>query len=230
MDFTLNIQAIEKMLTKSLRLVNSNKNAKKVLLSIDNIIRDIYTNNAFDRLSSNSSKFAAKLINGHDLLDVNKSCVVKSKNRSIEARNKKDTIIRTEKTKTRFIKRDFSSFKHVDATIKVSRNNKRTIERHRRDSRDKTRKNKQKESKIDDIVAIDAHIQTFNQNIDKIYENIRDIITRQAIKKETKKTTAIFAIFAVFAVITTTINKIIEINNDDEFDANNNDNANSNNK
>lgn len=116
-----------------------------------------------ERSTSNSSKSIAKLINKNvDLLDVNESRVVKSKERLIEIRNKKDTIIKTKKAKTKFIKRDFFDFKHVDAIIKVSRDNKRTIERNKRDDRDKVIKNKQKELKIDDIVTINAHIQAFN--------------------------------------------------------------------
>jgi len=154
------------------------------------------------------SKLIVELIdNNVDLLDVNKLYIVKTKERFARAKNRKSTIIRTKKTKTKFIKRDLSNFKHVDKAIKVSRDNKDAIERD--NNRDKARQRKEKKLKANIIVAINANIQVFNKNMDKIYEDIRNIITRQTTKTTTKKTTTIFAIFAIFAIIKTIIKKII---------------------
>ncbi len=112
-----------------------------------------------ERLAFNSSKLVAKLIDENvDLLDVNESRVVKSKERSTKARNKKNTITRIEKTKAKSIKRDSFGFEHVDAAIKASRDGKRTIGRGEKGDRGKAIKNKQKELKIDDIAAMNAHI------------------------------------------------------------------------
>jgi len=56
------------------------------------------------QFSFKASKLIAKLIdNNINLLDVNQSCVAKIKERLVKTRNKKDTITRTKKTKTKFI-------------------------------------------------------------------------------------------------------------------------------
>jgi len=82
------------------------------------------------RFSFEASKSIAKLIDDNvDLLDVNQFRVVKAKERFVKANNKKDIIIRTKKMKTKSIKRNFFDFDYVDATIKVSRDNKRAIRR-----------------------------------------------------------------------------------------------------
>ncbi len=90
------------------------------------------------------------------MLDINQSYIVKTKECFVETRNKKDTITRTKKTKTKFIKKDFFDFKYVDATIKISRDSKRAIRKN--NNRNKTRQKKQKKLKIDIVVAININI------------------------------------------------------------------------
>ena len=76
------------------------------------------------------SKLVAKLIdNNINLLNVNKFCIVKTKERFAKAKNQKSTIIQAKKTKTKFTKRNLFDFEYIDATIKVLRNNKNAIER-----------------------------------------------------------------------------------------------------
>jgi hypothetical protein len=224
-DFTSDIQAIEEALAEPLGLVDDDEDAEEALPSIDDIIRGIQTNNVLERPASDSSEPAAKLIDEDvDLLDVNEPRVVKSKGRPTGARNKKGTMTRTEKAKAKSTKRDPSGFEHVDAAIKASRGGKRTVGRGGRGGRGKAIKNKQKEPEIDDIAAMDAHIQAFNQDMDEIHEDIRGIITRQAARKEAKGATATFAASAAptaFAIIKTTINEVIQVSDDDAFDADN---------
>ncbi len=99
----------------------------------------------------------AKLIDDDvNLLDVNQFCVAKAKERFVETRNKKDTITRIKKAKTKFIKRDLFNFEYVNATIKVLRNNKRAI---RRDNNcDKVRQKKSKKLEINIVATIDTNI------------------------------------------------------------------------
>ncbi len=88
------------------------------------------TSNCIQYLSSNLSKLVAKLINNNiNLLNINKSCIVKIKERFTKVKNQKNTIIQTKKTKIKSIKRDFFDFKYIDAIIKVLRNNKDTIKK-----------------------------------------------------------------------------------------------------
>ena len=116
-----------------------------MLLFIDNIICDIQANNVLEQLFFDLSKFVAKLINKNiDLLDINKSRIVKSKEQSIEAKNKKATIIKVEKTKRKSTRKNLFDFKYIDAAIKVLRNSKYTIKRDKRDRRDrKVKKNRE---------------------------------------------------------------------------------------
>jgi len=65
------------------------------------------------------------------LRHVNESRVIKTKDRSIEAKNKKDTMSRTNKTKTKSIKRDSFDFEHVETNIKILRDSDRRRKRHR---------------------------------------------------------------------------------------------------
>jgi len=99
----------------------------------------------------------AKLIdNNVNLLDINQFCVVKFKERFVEAKNKKDIIIRTKKTKTKFMKRNFFDFEYVDTTIKVSRDNKRAI---RRDNNcDIAKQEKQKKLEVNIVAIINTNI------------------------------------------------------------------------
>jgi len=90
------------------------------------------------------------------LLDVNQSRIAKTKERLVEAKNKKDTITKIEKTKTKSIKRNLFNFEYVDATIKVSRDSKRAIEKD--NNRDKARQKKQKRSKVNIVATINANI------------------------------------------------------------------------
>jgi len=161
----------------------------------------LQTSNCVQRLSFNLFKLVAKLIdNNINLLNINKFCIVKTKERLTRAKNRKSTIIRAKKTKIKSIKRDFFSFEYVNVAIKVLRNSKDAIERD--NNRDKTRQKKQKKLKAS-IVA------TINKNIDKIYEDIRDIIIKQTTRIATKKTTTIFAILAISTIIKTIVKKII---------------------
>ncbi len=99
----------------------------------------------------------AKLINDDiNLLDINQSRVAKTKERLVKTKNKKNIITRTKKTKAKSTRRNLFDFKYVDATIKVSRDSKRAIKRD--NNRDKARQEKQKKSKVDIVVAIDANI------------------------------------------------------------------------
>jgi len=120
------------------------------------------------------------------LLDINEFRVAKAKGRFVEARNKKGTITKAKKTKAKSIKRDLFDFEHVDAAIKVSRDNKGAIERG--DRRDKVRLRKQKKPKVSIVAAMNANIKAFNEKMKKIHEDMRSIITRQTTKKATKKT------------------------------------------
>lgn len=183
------------------------------------------TNNLVQYFISEVSESATELINNNiDLLEINESYIVKAKECSVGARNRRATITRAEKTKARSTRRDLSGFEYIDAAIKVSRGGKHTVGR---DNRNKTIKNKQKETAIDNVAAINGHIRAFNQNINKIYKNIRGIITRQATRNKPEKATTISAISAI---IKTIINKIIQISNNGEFDADGNDNADSDDK
>lgn len=84
--------------------VDSNKNLRSLLNT--------------NKLEKNIHK---KIDNNKTLCYVNKSCVIKTKDCSTKAKNKKDTILRTNKTKTRSIKRNSSNFKYVKASIKILR-------------------------------------------------------------------------------------------------------------
>ncbi len=79
-------------------------------------------------------KLVIELINNNiNLLNVNKSYIIKTKNR-------KSTIIQTKRTKIKFIKRDFFDFKYINIAIKVLYNSKDIIERN--NNRDKAKQRK----------------------------------------------------------------------------------------
>ena len=63
------------------------------------------------------------------MLNINKFRVVKAKERSIKARNKKDTITRIEKTKTKSTRRNLFDFKYIDVVIKVFYSSKEIVEK-----------------------------------------------------------------------------------------------------
>jgi len=84
--------------------VNSNKNLK-FLLNANELEKNIYK----------------KIDNNKTLRYVNKFCVIKTKDCSTKAKNKKDTILRAKKTKIKSIKRNSSNFKYVKASIKILR-------------------------------------------------------------------------------------------------------------
>ena len=56
-----------------------------------------------------------------DLLNVAESNIAKTKERSRKFKNKKSTITRKEKKAVKFIKRDFSKFKHIKREIQAKR-------------------------------------------------------------------------------------------------------------
>ncbi len=151
------------------------------------------------------SKFVAKFINKNiDLLNINKFCIIKTKKQLIKIKNKKNIIIRIEKTKTKCTRKNLCDFKYIDATIKILRCNKYIVNKNKKNSCSKAKQRKQKKLKTNIVIAIDIDIQIFNKNINKIYNNIRNIIIKQTIRTIIKKT---LAIFAVFAIIKTTIKK-----------------------
>jgi len=228
-NFTSNLLAINEALAKPLEAMeNLDVDANQSLLDIDDIIRDLQANNSIQCSSSDATKSIVELMDDDvDLLDINKPRVAKAKGRSIEARNKKGTMTRAKKAKAKSTRRDPFDFEHVDATIKASRDGKRID---KRDDRDKARQKKQKKPKVDSVAAINADIQALNENMNEIHENIRGIITRQTTRKATKKATATsiaLAAPAVPATIKAITKEVIQVSDDDEFDANDGDDADS---
>jgi len=129
-------------------------------------------------------------------------------------------MTRAEKAKAKSTRRDPSGFEHVDAAIKASRGGKR-------DGGNKARSRKQKKPEVDDVIAMDAHIQAFNKDMDEIHEDMRGIITRQATRKAaeegtmtTSTTSAASAAFAASMIIKATTKEVIQVSDDGEFDAN----------
>ncbi len=188
------------------------------LLFIDDIIRHLQVSNRVQRPSPNSPKLAAELIDDDvDLLDVNEPRIVKTKGRPARAKNRKGTMTRAKKAKAKSTRRDPFGFEHVDAAIKASRGGKGAVERG--GDRDKARQRKQKEPEVDIVAAIDADIQAFNEDMDEIHEDMRDIITRQTARTAAKEATATSAASATPAIIKATTKKVIQVDDDDEFDA-----------
>ena len=58
-----------------------------------------------------------KVFELESLLNINKSAIIKSKNKLRKSQNKKNIISKVDKTTTRFTKRNFSNFKIVKAKI-----------------------------------------------------------------------------------------------------------------
>jgi len=135
-------------------------------------------------------------------------------------------MTKAKKAKAKSTRRDLFDFEHVDATIKVSRDDKGAIERDNRCDKAKLRKQKRPKTSI--VATMNANTKTFNEEMKKIYEDMRSIITKQTTKKAMEKTTTTFATSATFAIIKATTKKIILVDDDDEFDANDGDDANSN--
>ncbi len=134
------------------------------------------------------SKFVAKFINKNiDLLNINKFCIIKTKKQLIKIKNKKNIIIRIEKTKTKCTRKNLCDFKYIDATIKILRCNKYIVNKNKKNSCSKAKQRKQKKLKTNIVIAIDIDIQIFNKNINKIYNNIRNIIIKQTIRTIIKK-------------------------------------------
>ncbi len=69
---------------------------------------------------------------------------------------KKDTIIKTKKTKTKSTRRDLFNFKYISIIIKVLRNNKYAIKRD--NSCNKVKQRKQKRFKVNIVVTINTNI------------------------------------------------------------------------
>ncbi len=125
-----------------------------MLFFINNNIYYLQTSNCVQHLSSNLSKLVAKLINNNiNLLNVSKSYIVKTKER---VKNRKNTIIRTKKTKIKSIKRDLFDFKYIDAIIKLLRNNKDAIEK-KNCNKAKQRKQKKNQKLILSLQLIQIH-------------------------------------------------------------------------
>jgi len=100
-----------------LRKVDSNKNLRS-------------SSNA-NELEKNVHK---KIDDDETLRHVNEFRVIKTKDRFTRAKNKKGTMLRANKAKTRSIKRDSFDFEHVEASIKASRDSDRRRERDRSES------------------------------------------------------------------------------------------------
>ena len=79
------------------------------------------------------SKFVAKFINKNiDLLNINKFCIIKTKKQLIKIKNKKNIIIRIEKTKTKCTRKNLCDFKYIDAAIKILRCNKYVVNKNKK--------------------------------------------------------------------------------------------------
>jgi proline dehydrogenase len=65
------------------------------------------------------------------------------------------------------------------------------------------------------------------KKMNEIHDEIRDIVTSQATRIAAEKAMTIFGISAISANIKTIIKEVIQISDDDEFHANNNDDADS---
>ncbi len=89
-------------------------------LSINNIIYNINSNNYIQRFISKALESIKKRLlnsNNIDLLDISLLRIAKNKDCLIEIKNRKDTITRAKRTKTKFTKQNFFDFKYIDATI-----------------------------------------------------------------------------------------------------------------
>lgn len=78
------------------------------------------------RLSLDINDFEKNKYKNVDNIDetlryINNSRVIKAKSRSSKTKNKKETIMRTIKTKIRFIKRNLFDFEHVETSFQVLR-------------------------------------------------------------------------------------------------------------
>jgi len=227
-DFVSDHPAINEALAEPLEAVEDvldiDLNSDQPLPSIDDIIRDLQASNRVQRPPPDSPEAAAKLIDDDiDLLDVNEPRIVKTKGRSVEAKNRKSTMTRAEKAKTKSTKRDLSGFEHIDAIIKVSRGGKRNVDR---GGRGKARSKKQKKPEDNSVAAMDADIQPFNKEMDEIHKDIKRIITRQTARKTTEGVTEASA---ASIAIRATAKEIIQVSDDGEFDADGGGNADSNN-
>jgi len=211
-DFVSNHPAINEALAKPLGAIEDvldiDLDLDQSLLFIDDIIRHLQVSNRVQRPSLDSPKLAAELIDDNvDLLDVNEPRIVKAKERPTGAKNRKGTMTRTKKAKAKSIRRDLFDFEHIDAAIKASRDGKGAIERG--GDRDKAKQRKQKKPEVDIVAAIDANIQAFNEDMDEIHEDMRDIITRQTTRTATKEAIATFAASTTPAIIKATTKKVI---------------------
>ena len=114
-NFVSDLTIIKKVFTKSLKfsskLFNFDKNIEVNLSSITQIIRELKINNHVEKFVFKFSKPVEELINDNELLTVNELFIIQVKNRFKKIKNKKEVITRTEKTKTKFIKRDSFDFK-----------------------------------------------------------------------------------------------------------------------
>lgn len=123
----LNLFVIDKTLQESYNELEFDKNIVDFLSNIDNIIRNIESNNNVHCLIFEIFDFAEeKLLNNDNIniLNINSSCIIKSNNCLTKAKNKKDIIIQAKKTKTKSTRRDSLDFKYIDARICILRNNK----------------------------------------------------------------------------------------------------------
>jgi len=157
-------------------------------------------NNKNLRSSSNANELKEnvhkKIDNDETLRHVNEFRVIKTKDRSTRAKNKKGTMSRANKTKARSIKRDPSSFEHVEANIKASRDSDRRRERNRNESTstlDRTLRQKL-------VVAIEE------------VDDTRDVHTRYIKQVTTRKTTTTI----MKAIIIVLEKNIIAVSNDED--------------
>lgn len=117
--------AIEKALAMQLEEKSTNESNDvddRSLLNLDVIFLRKVDSNKDLRSPPNANELEEdvhkKIDDDETLRHVNESRVIKAKDRSTEAKNKKGTMSRVDKTKARSTKRDSFDFEHVEAGIK----------------------------------------------------------------------------------------------------------------
>jgi len=136
-----NFVAIEEALAMQLEKKSANESNDvndRSLFDLNAILLRKVDNNKNLRPSPNANELEKNVHKEIDddetLRHVNEPRVIKAKDRSTRAKNKKDTMSRTNKAKARSIKRDSFGFEHVEASIKASRDSGRRRERNRSES------------------------------------------------------------------------------------------------
>lgn len=220
-DFVSDLPTIEEALAEPYGDPEDYEDANKPLPSVDDIVADMANNNHVQRPTPEAPKPVEEQIldgDGVNLLDINSPRIAKSKGRPTGSRNKKGTITRAEKAKTKSTKRDPSGFEHVDASIQASRGGKSkgkrgggggavSTSRSTATARGKTLRKQLKALESFTAATIDADIQAMEKENAIIEEDIRGIITRQAARQTVKASASV-----------ATTEGTIHIDSDVEFD------------